>query len=117
MAELKEEHPEVVERVRLIPPIVPGVEGVEELAHMEALSEGPAVLTISLSDELDSALAAPRVPGRFPSNNPISAAATPAATMRKVRRIRSNFGIDLDLDFAPCVEMRGLSASNFPDGV
>ncbi len=101
MAELKEEHPDVVERVRLIPPLVPGVEGVEEPAHMEALSEGPAVLTISLSDELDSALAAPCVPGRIPWNNPISAAATPAATMRTARRKRRNFGMDLDLGFAP----------------
>src|SRR3989442_11061034 len=101
MAELNEEHPDVVVGMRLIPLLVPDVEGVEELAHMEAFSEGPAVLISTLSDELDRVLAAPPVPGRFPWNNPISAAATPPATMRMARRKRSNFGMDPDLGFIP----------------
>src|SRR5271157_5921376 len=97
MAELKEEHPDVVERVRLIPSLVPGVEGVEVLAHMEAVSAGPEVLTVSLADEIDRELESLPVPGRCHWNNPIRAVTTPAATMMPARRMRSNFGIDLDL--------------------
>ncbi len=64
MSTLKDEHPDGEERVRPIPPLVPGVACVEELAHTEALSGGSAVLIVSLMDELDKALAAPLVPGR-----------------------------------------------------
>jgi hypothetical protein len=53
MAESKEEHPDVVVGMRLIPLLVPGVEGAGELAHMEAFSKDPAVLIRTLSDELD----------------------------------------------------------------
>jgi hypothetical protein len=66
MAESNEEQPDVVVGMILIPLLVPGVEGTEELAHMEAFSEGPAVLIRTLSDPLDRLLAALPVPGRIP---------------------------------------------------
>jgi hypothetical protein len=115
VAAMKEEHPDADERVRPIPSLVPDGEGVEELAHMEAVNEGPAVLTVSLKDELNRALEATPVPGRCPWNEPISAVTPPATTMRTVRRMRSNFGTDL----SPCLGAGpvGLRASNFPDGV
>ena len=97
MAESNEEQPDVVVGIRLIPLLVPGVEGAGELAHMEAFSEGPAVLICTLSDAFERLLAALPVPGRIPWNNPTSAAATPPTTMRMARRKRSNFGMDLDL--------------------
>src|SRR6266487_154964 len=117
VALLKDEHPDAVESVRPVPSLVPGVACVEELAHTEALSSGPAVLTISLTEELDIALAAPLVPGRCHRNNPIRAAMHPAAMMRTVRRMMSTFGTNLDLVSTLGIETLGLSAANFSDRI
>jgi len=92
-----DEHPDAAKSVRPMPPLVPEVVGVEDFTHMEAVSAGPEVLTVSLADEIDRVLESLPVPGRCHWNNPIRAATTPAATMMPARRIRSNFGIDLDV--------------------
>src|SRR6266581_3819497 len=88
VAAITDEHPDEAKSVIPFPSVVPEVEGVEDFTQIEAVSEDPVVLIISLLDELDRAFELPPIPGIFRWNNPISAATTPAITTRPARKKR-----------------------------
>ena len=48
-----DEHPDEAKSVNPVPPLVPEVEDVEDFIQMEAVSEDPSLLIMSLFDELD----------------------------------------------------------------
>ena len=50
---MADEHPDEAKSVNPLPSVVPEVEGVEDFIQMEALSDDPAALIVSLMDELD----------------------------------------------------------------
>jgi hypothetical protein len=86
-----DEHPDEAKSVNPVPPLVPEVEDVDDFIQMEAVSEDPVALIVSLMDELDRALELPPAPGRFTWNSPISATTTPATTMMPARKKRRHF--------------------------